>query len=218
MSNDRTHLNLGEVIIATQVTTSSMSHRRARNIVFLLAASVGIVMTGFGIIMPVFARRLNEFDSGVQALGLMTMAFALAALLASPPMGALADRIGRRPLVLLALASFVAVNIAFLFAPSTKVFIAIRVVEGALTAGLMPAAMGVVADIIPENERAQRVGIVMGAMGSGLIFGPVIGGVLYDSWGFQAPFIHRLRGDGLRRVRLRTHPGSGDSHPRGAET
>ena len=189
MSNDRTHLNLGEVIIATQVTTSSMSHRRARNIVFLLAASVGIVMTGFGIIMPVFARRLNEFDSGVQALGLMTMAFALAALLASPPMGALADRIGRRPLVLLALASFVAVNIAFLFAPSTKVFIAIRVVEGALMAGLMPAAMGVVADIIPENERAQRVGIVMGAMGSGLIFGPVIGGVLYDSWGFQAPFI-----------------------------
>ena len=104
-------------------------------------------------------------------------------------MGALADRIGRRPLVLLALASFVAVNIAFLFAPSTKVFIAIRVVEGVLTAGLMPAAMGVVADIIPENERAQRVGIVMGAMGSGLIFGPVIGGVLYDSLGFGAPFI-----------------------------
>ena len=189
MSTDHTHLNLGEIIIATRVTTSSMSHRRARNIVFLLAASVGIVMTGFGIIMPVFARRLDEFSSGVQALGLMTMAFALAALLASPPMGALADRIGRRPLVLLALASFVAVNIAFLFAPSTKVFIAIRAVEGVLTAGLMPAAMSVVADIIPENERAQRVGIVMGAMGSGLIFGPVIGGVLYDGWGFAAPFI-----------------------------
>ena len=189
MSADRRYPNLGEVIIATQVTTSSMSRRRARNIVFLLAASVGIVMTGFGIIFPVFARRLDEFGSGVQALGLMTMAFALAALLASPLMGALADRIGRRPLVLLSLGSFVAVNIAFLFAESTEAFIAIRVVEGVLTAGLMPAAMGVVADIIPENERAQRVGIVMGAMGSGLIFGPVIGGVLYDSWGFEAPFI-----------------------------
>ena len=75
------------------------------------------------------------------------------------------------------------------FYEGIKVFIAIRVVEGVLTAGLMPAAMGVVADIIPENERAQRVGIVMGAMGSGLIFGPVIGGVLYDSLGFGAPFI-----------------------------
>ena len=81
MSNDRTHLNLGEVITATQVTTSSMSHRRARNIVLLLAVSVGIVMTGFGIIMPVFAKRLGEFDSGVQALGLMTMAFAARRLL-----------------------------------------------------------------------------------------------------------------------------------------
>ena len=189
MSTGRPHPNLGEIVIATQVTTSSISHRRARNIVFLLAASVGIVMTGFGIIMPIFARRLGEMGSGVQELGLMTMAFALAALLASPPMGALADRVGRRPLVLLALSSFVAVNIAFLFAPSTEVFIAIRVVEGVLTAGLMPAAMGVVADIIPESQRARRVGIVMGAMGSGLIFGPVIGGVLYDGLGFAAPFI-----------------------------
>ena len=189
MSADRSHTNLGEIVTASHVSTSVIEPRRARIIVYLLAASVAIVMTGFGIIMPVFARRLDEFGSGVSALGLMTTAFALSAFVASPFMGTLADRIGRKPLVLLSLGSFVAVNIAFLFARSTEWFIAVRVVEGALTAGLMPAAMGIVADIVPEEERAQRIGVVMGAMGSGIILGPVIGGVLYDLQGFEAVFI-----------------------------
>ena len=55
--------------------------------------------------------------------------------------------------------------------------------------GFMPAAMGVVADIFPEHKRAQWLGILIGSMGAGIIFGPVVGGVLYDGWGFQAPFI-----------------------------
>ena len=149
--------NLGEIVIATQVITSGPSSHDVRKVILLLAASVALMMTGFGIIMPVFARRLGEFGSGVEALGLMTMSFALAQLVASPFMGSLADRYGRRPLVLLALGAFAAANIGFLFAKSTEVFMAVRALEGALTAGLFPAAMGVVADIVPERTRAQWV-------------------------------------------------------------
>ena len=181
--------NLGEVVVASDVVTLGPSPRRARNVILLLAVSVGLMMTGFGIIMPIFARRLGEFGSGVEALGLMTMSFALAQLVAAPFMGSLADRYGRRPLVLLALASFAAANIGFLLASSTTVFILIRALEGALTAGLFPAAMGVVGDVAPEKDRARWVGIIMGSYGAGLIFGPVVGGILYDSWGFAAPFV-----------------------------
>ena len=181
--------NLGEVVFADEVVVSGPSRRRARNVILLLAASVGLMMTGYGIIMPIFARRLDEFGSGVEALGMMTMSFALAQLVAAPFMGSLADRYGRRPLVLVSLAAFAAANIAFLFATSTTAFIVIRTLEGALTAGLFPAAMGVVADVVPEKERAQWVGVVMGSYGAGLIFGPVVGGVLYDGWGYSSPFV-----------------------------
>lgn len=189
MSTDKVHPHLGQVVIATQVLTSVPDPRRARNIILLLAASVGMMMTGSGIIMPVFARRLGEFGSGVEALGLMTMAFAFAQLVASPFMGALADRFGRRPLVLVALAAFTATNVGYLVASSTEAFIVVRALGGAFTAGLFPAAMGIVADIVPEDRRAQRIGVVMGGYGAGFVFGPVIGGVLYDGWGFAAPFI-----------------------------
>ncbi len=175
--------------MAPHVVTNRPNPHQMRNIILLLSASVALMMTGFGIIMPVFARRLGEFGSGVEALGLMTMAFALAQLVASPFMGTLADKFGRRPLILVALAVFMLANVGYLIAQSTLMFILVRAVAGALTAGLFPAAMGVVSDLVPEKKRAQWIGIVMGGYGAGLIFGPVLGGFLYDGWGFAAPFV-----------------------------
>jgi DHA1 family multidrug resistance protein-like MFS transporter len=181
--------HLGEVVLATEFNSGELDPRRTRQIILLLAASVALMMTGFGIIMPVFARRLGELGSGVEGLGLMTMAFALAQFVSAPVMGSFADRFGRRPLILLGLAAFAASNVGFLMASSTFSFILVRTLEGALSAGIFPAAMGVVADIVPEERRAQWVGIVMGSYGAGFIFGPTIGGVLYDGWGFAAPFV-----------------------------
>ena len=189
MSSNPHSPHLGEVVDATDVVVSGLSARRSRVIVLLLAASVALMMTGFGIIFPIFAKRLGEFGSGVGALGIMTMSFALAQLLVAPLAGAAADRIGRKPIILVALVGFAVANIGFLFASSTWALVAVRAVEGAVTAGLMPATMGVVADIIPEERRAQWVGTVMASLGFGFIFGPVAGGLLYDAWGFEAPFI-----------------------------
>lgn len=167
-----------------QALESNPMHR----VIILLAASVGLMMTGYGVVMPVFARRLGELGSGVEALGLMTVAFALSQFVLAPFMGALADRFGRRLLILIALGGFAVANIAFLLAQSTEVFIGIRLFEGAITAGLLPASMAVVGDLVSEKERAKWVGILMGSYSAGFIFGPAAGGFLYDHWGFIAPF------------------------------
>jgi MFS family permease len=176
-------------MVASEVDSDEMTPGRARKIILLLSASVALMMTGYGIIMPVFARRLGEFGDGVEELGFLTMSFALAQLVGAPIWGGVADRRGRRPIILLALSAVTLAYIGYLFAPNTAVFITVRAAAGFLTAGLFPAAMGVVADIVPEDQRARWVGIVMGSYAVGMIFGPVMGGFLYDTWGYGAPFI-----------------------------
>ena len=180
---------LGVVVTASEVASPQLTPGRIRNIILLLSGSVALMMTGYGIIMPVFARRLGEFGDGVEALGILTMAFALAQLVGAPYWGGMADRRGRRPVILLALTAVTLSYTGYILAPNTTVIIAIRAVAGFLTAGLFPAAMGVVSDIVPRAQRARWVGIVMGSYAVGMIFGPVIGGLLYDTWGYAAPFI-----------------------------
>lgn len=189
MTRSEKHPNLSKILIGQNIKPYEPDQKQIRRIIMLLAGSVALMMTGFGIIMPIFARRFSEYGSGVEALGLMTMSFALAQLIAAPFMGTLADRIGRRPLVIVSLLAFGISNIGFIWAPSTLVFIIIRTFEGAFTAGLFPASMGIVADMVPEKKRAQWIGIVMGSYSAGFIFGPAIGGVLYDLHGFKAPFM-----------------------------
>lgn len=169
---------------ATQPLAPGQIHR----LIILLAASVGLMMTGYGLVMPVFARRLEELGSGVEALGFMTMAFALSQFVLAPFMGGLADRFGRRLLIIVALGGFALANIAFMLAQSTGALIGIRLFEGAITAGLLPASMAVVGDIVSEKERARWIGTLMGSYSAGFIFGPAAGGFLYDHWGFVAPF------------------------------
>jgi len=180
---------MGTVVPAIEIDSASISPQKAKRIVLLLSASVALMMTGYGIVMPVFARRLGEFGDGVEELGFLTMAFALAQFIGAPIWGGVADRRGRRPMILMALIAVTLSYIGYLFAPNTAVFIVVRAAAGFLTAGLFPAAMGVVSDIIPEDIRARWVGIVMGSYAVGMIFGPALGGFLYDAWGYEAPFI-----------------------------
>src|SRR6266567_7489534 len=169
----------GELALTSELKPPQASlSSQTKRILYLLAACIALTMTGYGIVMPVFAKRIGELGSGVQALGLMTMSFAFAQFLLSPFMGSFADRFGRRPLILIALAGEVIANSAFVLAPSTGWYIAIRLFQGAITAGLLPAVLGMIADTVPEQQRARWTGIVMGSYGAGFIFGPAIGGFL----------------------------------------
>ncbi len=78
MNDCRLPDNLGTVEKAREAHLSGVGPELGAHTIFLLAGSVGLMMTGFGIIMPVFARRLGEFGDGVQELSLMTVAFAIA--------------------------------------------------------------------------------------------------------------------------------------------
>ena len=162
-------------------------NEKARSIITSLTISCALMMTGFGIASPVFARRLSELGADVEVLSLMAMASALAQFLLAPCMGALSDRFGRRLSVLFALSGLAVTNLAFLLVRSTWMFIVLRFLQGAFSVGLLPAVMGMIAELVPEQLRTRWVGVIMSGYAVGFTFGPVIGGLLFTWWGFTAP-------------------------------
>lgn len=162
--------------------------RQSTRILIALALCMALQMTGFVMISPLFARRFESFGAGVQALGMSAVAYGLTSTFSAPFIGLLADRFGRRPILLLSLAGYVLAFTGYLFAASAWLLIMLRGLAGVFTAGLLPAMLSIVGDLAPGNRRAQWLGIVNGGASAGWIGGPVLGGLLYDRFGYIVPF------------------------------
>lgn len=189
MTGQHEHKHMGVMHQATRVKNSGMPTRQARLIIILLSVCIALNMVSFGMIFPLFARKLEVFGDGVTALATSLIAYSLAGIIAAPLMGSLADRIGRKPLIVGSLGVYVAAFTGYLLAPSSLVFIIVRGLAGGLTAGLGPASMGVIADISPKDERGRWIGVYSAGSAIGWMVGPVVGGLLYDRWGLEVPFI-----------------------------
>lgn len=171
----------------TQTSRQSAS-RQVAGPLLALAGCMALQMTGSVMILPLFPRRFESLGAGVEALGISAMAYALTGIVAAPVMGNLADRFGRRPIVLFSLAAHVLAFSGYLLAASAWLLILLRGLAGLFTAGLIPAVTSIVGDQAPENRRGQWIGIVNGGASVGWIVGPLLGGLLYDRFGYVVPF------------------------------
>lgn len=167
---------------------SVMTPKQMASVMILLSCCIGILMTGFGIIVPVFPQRLEALGLGAETLALMEGGFGLGMFLFSTPFGTLADRVGRKPIVLLSLAGFIVTSVILALVNIPAVFIIVRFVEGVLVSGLMPASNAIVGDVVPAEKQARWIGFMTTAQSAGIAIGPGIGGVLYQAWGFSSPF------------------------------
>ena len=154
--------------------------RRAAAMPFILFTAL-IDMVSIGLIIPVLPALVGSFtgDSTEQALwyGATTFAFSIANFIGSPILGALSDRFGRRPVLLL---GFCALALSFFvtaMASALWVLITVRLFSGAMQSNLA-VANAYVADITPPDQRARRFGLLGAMFGIGFILGPVIGGLL----------------------------------------
>ncbi len=149
---------------------------------FILIA-VLIDMIAVGIMVPVLPHIVGRFTSSndEQTLGFLavTLAFGLANFVSSPILGALSDRYGRRPVLLL---GFTGMAISFFVTAAANalwILVVVRLLSGAMQANVS-VANAYVADITPPEDRARRFGLIGAMFGVGFILGPVIGGVLGD--------------------------------------
>ncbi|NUB43970.1 multidrug effflux MFS transporter [Fertoebacter nigrum] len=101
--------------------------------------------------------------------------------------GPISDRYGRRSVILWAMGLFLLATIGTLLAPNATVFLAFRMAQAVIAAGMV-LSRAVVRDMVPDEQAASMIGYVTMGMSLVPMIGPVIGGVLDDFFGWQANF------------------------------
>jgi MFS transporter, DHA1 family, tetracycline resistance protein len=138
-----------------------------------------------GLIIPVLPKLIESFvdndtASAARIFGLFGTAWALMQFFFSPILGALSDRFGRRPVVLLSNFGLAVDYVFMALAPSLSWLFIGRVISG-ITSASISTAFAYIADITAPEKRAAVFGKIGVAFGAGFILGPALGGLLGDS-------------------------------------
>ena len=145
---------------------------------------VFIDMLGIGLIVPVLPLLLDQFVDGPdkRALwyGVLAATFGILQFLFMPALGALSDRIGRRPVLLYSMAGMCLNFLVTAWAPSLAWLFVGRIIGG-MSSASMSVASAYASDISTRENRAKSFGKIGAAFGLGFICGPMLGGVLGDA-------------------------------------
>lgn len=136
-------------------------------------------LLGFGIIIPLLPFYAKDLGADALTVGMLSTAYSLAQLSSSGAWGRLSDRVGRRPVLLGTIAFSAVAMLIFGLAESLTVLFISRLLAG-VAAGNIGAAQAYIADITAPSERAKGMGMIGAAFGLGFIFGPAVGGPLFQ--------------------------------------
>jgi MFS family permease len=141
---------------------------------------------GFGIIVPVLYTYGKTFGLTGTTLGILTASFSIAQFFATPILGSLSDKWGRKPLLVISLAGTCISFFLFAEARSLLMLFGARILDG-LTGGNVSVAQAMVSDTATPQNRAKKFGILGSAFAFGFVIGPVVGGS-FTALSPQAPF------------------------------
>lgn len=164
--------------MADSATIASPAASTPKNSALLLIfLTIFLDLLGVGILQPVAPYLVARFRNDAAAIGWIATAYALAQFVASPVLGAISDRTGRRRTLLIALLGSAAGYVLFALANSYPMMIVARIVEG-ITGASITTAQAYIADVTLPKDRAKSFGLIGVAIGLGFVFGPAIGGQL----------------------------------------
>ena len=154
----------------------------------VLCFATFLVMAGQGVIGPVLPLYAKDFGVSATVVGLTLTVFALARLILNVPAGMIADRFGRR---ILLIGGPILTSIGMFgsgFAGDIWSLLIWRFIAGGGSAFYMSGALIYLIDIAPSDRRARYVATNQWALSVGVALGPGIGGLVAERWGLAAPF------------------------------
>jgi DHA1 family multidrug resistance protein-like MFS transporter len=162
-----------------------------RNLYVMLVAEFAVVMA-FNFpspFMPLFIQSLGSFTGDQTAFwaGIAAGSSGLAMFLTAPLWGIAADRWGRKPMVIRAMLGGALLTALIGLSPNIYYLVAMRFAQGVFT-GTIAAASALIAAMAPRNRLAFAMGMLMMAIYGGSTLGPLIGGLLADTFGYRTAF------------------------------
>lgn len=156
----------------------------------LLSVSLAVCAAyiGIGMVVPVRVLYAQSQGASLAVIGAMASAYLLSNFLFQYPSGWLADRWGRKPMMVLSLIAQAALSIIYLFITDPIFFVGLRFLEGAVAAAFLPSARAQITDSIPVEKRGEAFGIFGAFFNAGFLFGPAVGGLLAGT-GYASAFI-----------------------------
>lgn len=160
--------------------------KQNRNLL-IIALIAAVNSLGYGIIIPVLYAYSMKYGLTDFQNGLLFSVFSICQFTATPLIGKMSDKYGRRPLLIISLAGTALSFFMMAFAPNAIFLFIARALDG-ITAGNIPVASAVISDTTTEKDRAKGFGIIGAAFGFGFIAGPAITAVTLR-YGDHVPFV-----------------------------
>ena len=153
----------------------------------IILFTVFVDVIGFGIVIPILPFYVSEFGASALMVTLLFSAYSVCSFLSSPFLGALSDRVGRRPVLLFSIASTAVGWFVFASAAALPMLFLGRIIDG-LAAGNFSIAQNYLIDLSKdEKDRTANIGLLGAAFGIGFTLGPMIGGML-SKFSHATPF------------------------------
>src|SRR3990170_3609800 len=149
---------------------------RPRGVVLRVAVVIGLAELGFATVIPLLPLHLTErLGASVKMVGFVVAAFALTETILKTAWGSVADRLGRRPMIITGLVVSSIAPLLMSVLRQAGLFTPLRVIDGAGSSALWPAASAIIADTTPPHRRATAMGALNMFFLAGLAFGPTLG-------------------------------------------
>jgi MFS transporter, DHA1 family, multidrug resistance protein len=160
-----------------------------RRVFPIVALTCFAAMIGTGIILPLLPVYATNMGATGIWIGIIVAGYSVSRAIAMPFIGRLSDRMGRKFFMVLGLALYTLLSMAYVWAQDVYQLSLVRFFHGIAAGMIMPVARAYIGDLSPKGEEATWMGYFNTAFLGGLGLGPVIGGLLYDKFSLLPPVV-----------------------------